>query len=117
MPTDPYPFIVFHLRLTWLEQDRMLRSVLIYTTLLVNWLTGLQGSSRQQIHIHEMMAFFRSDTVECGTDADNCAETGEDCTNTAGSFTCGCADGYEPGTPGSGCTGNFELFSFLCCNN
>ena len=35
--------------------------------------------------------FYNVDVDECGDDTDGCSQT---CTNTEGSFTCGCTDGY-----------------------
>ena len=46
--------------------------------------------------------FHNVDVDECGDDTDGCSQT---CTNTEGSFTCGCTDGYELNVDGTTCDG------------
>ena len=43
-----------------------------------------------------------SDIDECITNRDNCQQT---CTNTRGSFTCGCGSGYRLNSDGRTCRG------------
>ncbi len=52
--------------------------------------------------------FVLSDTDECATDADNC-DTNANCTNTVGSFTCTCLDGFIG--DGVNCSGKFNYFT------
>ena len=46
--------------------------------------------------------FFVVDIDECEDDTDGCSHT---CTNTQGSFTCGCNDGYVLNVDGTACDG------------
>ena len=46
--------------------------------------------------------FYNVDVDECGDDTDGCSQT---CTNTEGSFTCGCTDGYVLNVDGTTCDG------------
>ena len=46
--------------------------------------------------------FYNVDVDECGDDTDGCSQT---CTNTEGSFTCGCNDGYVLNVDGTTCDG------------
>ena len=46
--------------------------------------------------------FYNVDVDECGDDTDGCSQT---CTNTEGSFTCGCNDGYMLNVDGTSCDG------------
>ena len=50
-------------------------------------------------------AFFSSDTDECSYDNGGCSEI---CTNTVGSFTCGCEPGFELNSGGTGCIGEYH---------
>ena len=49
-----------------------------------------------------------SDINECSANTDNCAQT---CTNTIGSYTCGCNSGYRLDSNGRTCTG--EIYTSL----
>ena len=48
---------------------------------------------------------FHTDIDECSEDIDNCSQT---CTNTDGSFTCGCYIGYLLDTDGTTCIGMYR---------
>ena len=50
-------------------------------------------------------AFFSSDTNECSDNNGGCSDI---CTNTPGSFTCGCPSGFELNSGGSGCIGEYH---------
>ena len=50
--------------------------------------------------------FYNIDVDECGDDTDGCSQT---CTNTEGSFTCGCTDGYVLNVDGTTCDGMYKL--------
>ena len=51
--------------------------------------------------------FFNVDVDECG--ADGCSQT---CTNTQGSFTCGCNDGYVLNVDGTTCDGMYMVLIY-----
>ena len=51
--------------------------------------------------------FFNVDVDECG--ADSCSQT---CTNTQGSFTCGCNDGYVLNVDGTTCDGMYIVLIY-----
>ena len=48
--------------------------------------------------------YFNVDIDECTNNTDNCNQT---CTNTEGSFTCGCSDGYVLNSDGISCNGMY----------
>ena len=58
-----------------------------------------------------LYGFLNSDIDECSTAADNCLDSPGVCTNTDGSFICGCMSGYT-GNGVTACDGihNSELF-------
>ena len=57
------------------------------------------------------MIFFNADIDECSEDTDNCNQI---CTNTEGSFTCGCDDGYLLDSDETTCNGTYwEIFSLF----
>ena len=53
-------------------------------------------------HIHVYMCFFFSDNDECSLGTHNCIQT---CTNTEGSFYCGCSTGFQLNSDGATCNG------------
>ena len=55
-------------------------------------------------HILQTHEFFNADIDECSEDTDNCNQT---CTNTEGSFTCGCDDGYILDSDETTCNGMY----------
>ena len=59
--------------------------------------------------------FYNVDVDECGDDTDGCSQT---CTNTEGSFTCGCTDGYVLNVDGTTCDGMYMLhvYYYVKCN-
>ena len=59
--------------------------------------------------------FYNVDVDECGDDTDGCSQT---CTNTEGSFTCGCNDGYVLNVDGTTCDGMYMLhvYYYVKCN-
>ena len=59
--------------------------------------------------------FYNVDVDECGDDTDGCSQT---CTNTEGSFTCGCTDGYVLNVDGTNCDGMYMLhvYYYVKCN-
>ena len=54
--------------------------------------------------VYSHITYFNADIDECGEDSDNCNQT---CTNTEGSFTCGCDDGYLLDSDGTTCNGTY----------
>ena len=50
--------------------------------------------------------FFFSDTDECSLRIDNCVQT---CTNTEGSFLCGCNTGFQLNRDGATCNGEYYM--------
>ena len=58
--------------------------------------------------IRWLICVFSSDIDECSNSTDSC-DSNANCTNTEGSFTCQCNDGYEG--DGTVCAGNF----FILC--
>ena len=50
--------------------------------------------------------FFSSDNDECILGTDNCMHT---CTNTIGSFSCGCNTGFELDSDGATCNGEYYM--------
>ena len=50
-------------------------------------------------------AFFSSDTNECSNNNGGCSDI---CTNTEGSFICGCPSGFELNSGGTGCIGEYH---------
>ena len=52
------------------------------------------------------MHSFHPDIDECSDEGHNCSQT---CTNTEGSFTCGCNSGYELDVDGTSCNGMYKL--------
>ena len=59
--------------------------------------------------------FYNVDVDECGDITDGCSQT---CTNTEGSFTCGCNDGYVLNVDGTTCDGMYMLhvYYYVKCN-
>ena len=57
--------------------------------------------------------FFFSDDDECSLGIHNCIQT---CTNTAGSFLCGCTTGFQLNSDGTTCDGEYYMKDnlFLC---
>ena len=55
-------------------------------------------------HILQTHEFFNADIDECSEDTDNCNQT---CTNTEGSFTCVCDDGYILDSDETTCNGMY----------
>ena len=53
--------------------------------------------------------FFVVDIDECEDDTDGCSQT---CTNTQGSFTCGCNDGYVLNVDGTACDGMYMVLIY-----
>ena len=53
--------------------------------------------------------FYNVDVDECGDDTDGCSQT---CTNTEGSFTCGCNDGYVLNVDGTTCDGMYMVLMY-----
>ena len=49
------------------------------------------------------------DIDECEDDTDGCSHT---CTNTQGSFTCGCNDGYVLNVDGTTCDGMYIVLIY-----
>ena len=59
------------------------------------------------LHIYMFTcAFFSSDNDECSLGTDNCIET---CTNTEGSFYCGCNTGFVLNNDGATCNGEYYM--------
>ena len=61
------------------------------------------------LHIHVYMftcVFFSSDNDECSLGTHNCIQI---CTNTAGSFYCGCNTGFELNSDGATCNGEYYM--------
>ena len=54
------------------------------------------------VSIH--IIYFNVDIDECTNNTGNCTQT---CTNTEGSFTCGCDDGYILDRDGTTCNGMY----------
>ena len=52
--------------------------------------------------------FYHVDVNECGDDTDGCSQT---CTNTEGSFTCGCNSGYVMDSDGVTCNGLYRNYT------
>ena len=59
---------------------------------------------------HYDIDVFFSDIDECRDGRDNCAQN---CSNTLGSFTCSCGDGYRLGLDGYSCSGIYNNYSSL----
>ena len=57
-----------------------------------------------------MYICFYSDIDECGDGTHNCSQT---CTNTNGSFTCGCNDGYLLDLDEVTCNGMYKMCIYL----
>ena len=55
------------------------------------------------------MIFLNADIDECSEGIDNCNQT---CTNTEGSFTCGCDDGYLLYSDETTCNGIYLEFIY-----
>ena len=55
---------------------------------------------------HNYVHLFYSDTHECSDGTHNCSQI---CTNTNGSFTCGCNNGYLLDDDGATCIGIYIL--------
>ena len=55
-----------------------------------------------------------SDTDECSSNNDDCTQA---CTNTPGSYTCGCNPGYELDGDGFSCNGIFSWKHTLLAQN
>ena len=53
-----------------------------------------------------LYTFIYPDIDECSAGTDDCTQT---CTNTVGSFTCGCNSGYVLETDGFTCNGKHKL--------
>ena len=54
--------------------------------------------------VYIRVIYFNIDIDECANNTDNCIQT---CTNTEGSFTCGCNDGYILDSDGTTCNGTY----------
>ena len=58
---------------------------------------------------YRLVIFLNADIDECSDDTDNCNQT---CTNTEGSFTCGCDDGYYLDSDETTCKGMYLEFTY-----
>ena len=76
---------------------------IIYTCLLV-----AEGLGRLVAHSSSVLFHFPADINECSANTDNCAQT---CSNTVGSFTCGCNSGFTLDSNGRTCSG--EMYKSL----
>ena len=56
------------------------------------------------VTVYIRVIYFNVDIDECTNNTDNCNQT---CTNTEGSFTCGCNGGYELNSDGTTCNGTY----------
>ena len=59
-----------------------------------------------------LLNFIYPDIDECRDGTDDCTQT---CTNTDGSFTCGCNTGYLLDTDGFTCNGKYKHACILTC--
>ena len=57
-----------------------------------------------------MYICFYSDTDECSDGTHNCSQT---CTNTNGSFTCGCNNGYLIDLDEATCNGMYKMCIYI----
>ena len=53
---------------------------------------------------------FYSDIDECNNGTHNCSQI---CTNTNGSFTCGCKNGYQLDTDEVTCNGMYKTYTYI----
>ena len=53
---------------------------------------------------------FYSDIDECNNETHNCSQI---CTNTNGSFTCGCRNGYQLDTDVVTCNGMYKTYTYI----
>ena len=65
--------------------------------------------------VHTQQLFFSSDIDECATGADNDCSPDASCTNTPGSFTCACNQGYTG--EGVMCSGKISIFTHTSSND
>ena len=56
------------------------------------------------VTVYIRIIYFNVDIDECANNTDNCNQT---CTNTEGSFVCGCHDGYLLEGNGISCNGMY----------
>lgn len=69
----------------------------------------MQALSLYPSNAHDLMLSF-SDIDECKRRLDECGPLA-DCTNTIGSYTCACKEGYSGKDDGTSCEGRAELLT------
>ena len=57
-----------------------------------------------------LIANYFTDIDECSDGTDSCSQV---CTNTNGSFTCGCKNGYQLDTDEVTCNGMYKIYTYI----
>ena len=94
-------------------QHTIIIITIIITHIIIHLLLSLcisHSYTYMYTYLH-VCVLFSLDNDECGLGIDNCVQI---CTNTAGSFYCGCNTGFQLNSDGATCNGEYYKKHTLC---